>query len=95
MDWQTTVLLGALIAGVALAVVRIQRRLRGWAVLLLATPVALLVLRWAGYRGAWTELAAGAGIALAVLALWWALVGRRLPPPAEPPIRVLTDEDDP
>jgi hypothetical protein len=41
------------------------------------------------------ELAAALGLAVLALGLWWILLGRRLPPPAEPAIRVWTKDDEP
>ena len=61
--------------------------------LLLWLAIAVLIYRWAIFRGAWTELAAAAGIALAVFLLWWIVWGRRLAAPADDNIRVWTEED--
>lgn len=92
MDWQTVALLVVLLAGVAWVHARtLASRRRIFLVLWLLA--AVLLLRWASYRGAWPELAAAAAIAGTLVTVWWFLRGRHLPPPSDENIRVWSEED--
>lgn len=93
MHWQTFVPLAALVFVTCLAVLRTPRRVRRWIILILPVPLIVLTYRWAAYRRAWLDLAAGLGIGLAGLGLWWGLMGRRLPAPNDETIRVWTKDD--
>jgi hypothetical protein len=93
MNWETGLVLGVLLFVIALAVIRSEPRTRRWIVLILPLPTAVLVYRWVRYEGAWKELGVGAGIAAAAVLVWWALVGRRLPPPTGSTTRVWTKDD--
>ena len=93
MNWETSLILAALMFVVALAVVRTEPRTRRWILLVLPLPTAILVYRWVRYKATWLEL----GVAFAAGALgyivWWFLLGRRLPPPRGSTTRVWTKED--
>ncbi len=93
MSWSNVLLLGGLILVLALITLRSVARRRLLIFLLLDVPLAVLLLRWAAYRGEWRELgaaAAGAGLALV---LWWLGYGRRLAAPRDDNIRVWTNDD--
>jgi len=95
VDWQTTLLLAVAFLGIGLIWLRIERRMRRFVLLVLVVPIAFLVCRWAAFRSAWSEVLISLGIASAGLAIWWATLGRKLPPPRGSTIRVLTDKDPP
>jgi hypothetical protein len=93
MNWETGIVLGALLLIVTLVMIRSERRTRGWIILILPLPTAILVYRWVRYEHAWLELAFAAGVAIGGVLLWWALLGRKLPPPTGSSTRVWTKED--
>ncbi|HEX9795662.1 MAG TPA: hypothetical protein VGA52_01605 [Anaerolineales bacterium] len=92
MNWQTVITLTVIFAVTAIIHARtLARRRRGF--LLLWAIIALLVLRWASFRDAWTQVGVAAGAAFLLLLAWWVLLGRRLAPPDDNNIRVWTEED--
>ncbi len=93
MNLATIAALAFILFAISLAISRVPRRPRRWVFLLLGLPGAILLCRWAAYRGAWGELAVSAAAALVLRLAWWFLVGRRLPPPSEGDIRVWSKED--
>jgi hypothetical protein len=95
MEWQSVFVVAAVLLALGLLMLRVEPRLRRRIALLVPIPLAILLLRWAAYRGAWPELLAGLGAAAAALGLWWIAFGRRLPPPAGPSIRVWSKDDEP
>ena len=95
MSWTNVLLIAALGLAVVVATARTVPRRRFLIVLLLDLPLTVVLLRWAAYRQAWLELAAGiAGIALG-FGVWWTAHGRHLGPPREDNIRVYTQDDPP
>lgn len=92
MDPQTVAILVVLLAGAAWLHMRTLARGRRY-FLLLWLLAAFLLLRWAGYRDAWLELAVAVTIAGLVIATWWFLRGRHLPAPSDDNIRVWSEED--
>lgn len=91
MDWITVSVLAAALAGAGILTARTLPG-RRWLSLLAALLVALLVYRWAEYRGAWQEVQLGVAIGALAFLLWWAVHGRKLPVP-EDKIRVWTEDD--
>lgn len=91
MDWLSVAVLSI---GIALILVALIRTVRGrrFLVLLLWLIVAVLLVRWASYRDAWTELILACGLALVLTIGWWIVYGRSLPAP-ENSIRVWTKDD--
>jgi hypothetical protein len=95
VNWQSTIVVAAILATLGLLLLRVAPRMRRRIAWIVPIPLAILIYRWAAYRRAWGELAAALGLAVLALGLWWILLGRRLPPPAEPAIRVWTKDDEP
>jgi hypothetical protein len=93
MNWQSALVVAAIFITLVLAVLRSEPRIRIWIFLLLILPGGVLTIRWAIYRPAWLELMVGMGIGLIIIALWWILVGRKLPPPTGSQVRVWTEDD--
>lgn len=91
MEWGTMAILVIVLALVMIALVRTVRR-RRLAVLVLWLLLGVLLVRWAGYRGAWPELLLATGGALAITVGWWLIHGRTLPPPDDS-IRVWSKDD--
>lgn len=91
MDWLTVLVLAIALAGAGILSIRTVPG-RRWVSLLAALVVAVLVYRWAEYRGAWQELSWGAAIGLLGFLLWWGLIGRTLPTPQDS-IRVWSEDD--
>ena len=94
MDLQSALVVAGILTVLALVGARAAPRVRRMLVLILPLPTGVLLLRWAAFRGAWAELAAGAALAGLLTLLWWAALGRRLPAPQESTIRVWTPEDE-
>jgi hypothetical protein len=93
MSLGNVLLLAGLMLMLALTTLRVVARRRLLIALLLDLPMAVLLLRWAAYRGEWRELGAAAvGAGLALL-LWWLVYGRRLAAPRDDNIRVWTNDD--
>ncbi|OGO09506.1 MAG: hypothetical protein A2Z66_09405 [Chloroflexi bacterium RBG_13_66_10] len=95
MNWQSAIVVAAIFVALGLLLLRVEPRVRRRIAVLVPIPLAILIYRWAAYRRAWWELVAGLGLAAAALGLWWALIGRRLPPPTEPAIHVWSKDDEP
>jgi hypothetical protein len=93
MRWVNILLLAVLMLMLALATVRSVPRRRIFILLLLDLPFIVLVVRWAAYRGEWREMALAALAAGVAFVLWWFVHGRRLGPPRDDNIRVLTKDD--
>lgn len=92
MNWQTAGLLLLVFLGAGIVHLRtLARRRRVF--LILWALVALLVYRWANFRGAWTEVGFAVAAAAILLAIWWVIYGRRLPTPTDENIRVWSEED--
>ena len=92
MNWQTLILLTIAFLSIALLHSRtIPNRRRIF--LLVWLVVGVLVVRWANYRSAWTEVAIAAGAAFALFLTWWFLLGRGLPTPSDEGIRVWSEDD--
>jgi hypothetical protein len=94
VEWQSIFVVAAILVALGLILLRVERRIRRRIVLVVPLPLTILIIRWAVYRGAWPEVAAAIGLAAAALALWWILIGRRLPPPAGPSIRVWSKDEE-
>ncbi len=94
MDWQAVIVVAVIFIVLALLLLRIEPRVRRRVALLVAIPLGILIYRWAAYRNAWGELAIALAIAAVALGGWWALIGRRLAPPAGPQIRVWSKDDE-
>lgn len=94
VDLQSALVVAAILTVLALVAARAAPRTRRALFVILPLPTAIVLWRWAAYRAAWAELAAGLALAAALTALWWAAIGRRLPPPRESTIRVWTPEDE-
>lgn len=92
VDWPTTILLAALLFLLGLVALRAEQGTRRWIILLLPVPAVYLIVRWAAYRQAWAEAGVAALLALLLLAAWWRLRGRHLPPAASS-TRVWTKDD--
>lgn len=91
MNWVTILVLTVCFAGAAM----IQSRTipgRRWLAFLIWLFVAVLVYRWAIFRGAWVEVLIAAAAAAAIFVIWWVLKGRELPTPKDE-IRVWSEED--
>jgi hypothetical protein len=95
MWWTNVALIALLVAGLTIAAVRTIPRRRTLISLLVHLPLAILLIRWAAYRAAWLELALGAVGSAVLVAAWWLAHGRRLGPPRDDNIRVLTRDDPP
>jgi hypothetical protein len=95
MSWANIVLVAVLGACVTIATIRSVARRRALVLLLLDLPLAILLLRWAAYRSTWTELLLGIAGAIAGVTIWWLALGRRLGPPRDDNILVLTKDDPP
>ncbi|MGH2627001.1 MAG: hypothetical protein ACRDHY_10165 [Anaerolineales bacterium] len=93
MNLATIAALTVILFTISVAISRVPRRPRRWVLLLLGLPGAVLLYRWAAFRGAWGELAVSAIGGLVLLLAWWFLIGRRLPAASEGDIRVWTKED--
>jgi hypothetical protein len=93
MSVANLLLVAVLILMLALTTLRVVARRRLLVVLLLDLPMAVLMLRWAAYRGEWRELGAAAVGAGLALILWWLVYGRRLAAPRDDNIRVWTNDD--
>ncbi|MFP3852967.1 MAG: hypothetical protein ACLFWD_01595 [Anaerolineales bacterium] len=92
MDWSTLGLLTAAFLGTAILHSRIipqRRRI----FLILWLLIGLLVVRWANYRSAWTEVGLAAASALMLFLFWWILVGSKLEHPSDENIRVWSEDD--
>jgi len=94
VDWQAAIVLAVILIVLGLLLLRVEPRVRRRIALLVPIPLGILICRWAAYRRAWWELAAAVALAALGLAAWWALVGRRLGPPAGPQIRVWSKDDE-
>ena len=94
MDVQAILVIAAILIGVCVLTLRSEPRRRRTILLLVPLPAAALLLRWAAYRRAWPELAAAAGLAAAGVLLWWLVLGRRLPPASNSPIRVWNNKEE-
>jgi len=73
-------------------VLRVKRRVVWLVLLFLVAPAALAIARWASVLGHWDETTLAIGIALAVTAVWWLAIGRRLPRPNSDVIKVWGQE---
>lgn len=92
MNWQTLILLTIAFLSIALLHSRtITNRRR--ILLLVWLVVGVLVIRWANYRSAWTEVGLAAAIAAVIFLIWWLLLGRNLPAPSDDSIRVWSEDD--
>ena len=91
--WTTALILTALLTGLILAVVRSVKRRRRRLIYLIPVGVYILMVRWAGYRQAWGELAVATAASALICLVWWFSYGRRLPPPSDDNIRVWTKDD--
>jgi hypothetical protein len=94
VEWQSTLVVAAILVALGLILLRVEPRIRRRIALLVPLPLAILIIRWAAFRRAWPEVVAAIGLAAAALGLWWVLVGRRLPPPAGPSIRVWSKDEE-
>jgi hypothetical protein len=94
VEWQSTLVVAAILVALGLVLLRVEPRIRRRVALVVPLPLAILIIRWALYRRAWPEVTAAIGLAAASLALWWILIGRRLPPPAGPSIRVWSKDEE-
>jgi hypothetical protein len=94
MDWKTILILSAVFAGLAILWPRIEPRARTMFLVVLYIPSLLLIVRWTMYRDAWGKLFIALGIGALGFIFWWALYGRKLPPPTSENITVLTDSKD-
>jgi hypothetical protein len=95
MAWTNSFLLAVLGLALAVATVRSVPRRRWIILLLLDVPLLVLLVRWASFRQAWLELVTGLVGSAAAFGLWWLLHGRRLGPPRDDNIRVVTQDDPP
>ncbi len=95
MSWTNAVLLSVLGVALAVATVRSVPRRRWLILLLIDVPILVLLVRWASFRQAWFDLGAGLVGSGAALSLWWLSHGRRLGPPRDDNIRVITQDDPP
>jgi hypothetical protein len=93
MDWVAALILATAFTLSLLALLRTVPRRRFVTFLFLLLPTIFLSMRWAAYRDSWTAWFTGFGISIGLAALWWALVGRRLPPPRDGTRRVWTKDD--
>lgn len=93
MNWQNILLLTGGLSLLCLILIRSVRRVRLWIFILVGVPTLVLVVRWASFRSAWTDLAISLVLALAIILIWWRVYGRKLPPPQESQIRVWTEDD--
>lgn len=85
-------MLVVILSGIAILHARtLARRRRIF--LLLWLVVGVLVYRWANYRHAWDALGLAVGLSTLVFAVWWLLLGRKLPTPADDNIRVWSKDD--
>jgi hypothetical protein len=92
MNWQTVLLLAAAFLGISLLHARtIPKRRKIFLIVWLI--VAILIYRWANYRGAWREVGIAAASAFLFFIIWWVVYGRRLPTPTDDGIRVWSEED--
>lgn len=94
MDWQAAIVVAVILVVFVILLLRIESRVRRRVALLVPIPMGFLIYRWAVYRGAWREVAAAIAVAAVALVAWWALIGRRLRPPAGPQIRVWSKDDE-
>jgi hypothetical protein len=95
VEWQSTLVVAAILVALGLVLLRVEPRIRRRIALLVPLPLTILIVRWAAFRRAWPEVATAIGLAGAALAFWWVLIGRRLGPPAGPSIRVWSKDEEP
>jgi type VI protein secretion system component VasK len=76
-------------------VLRVERRAVWLVLLLLVAPAIGVVARWASVGGHLGEAELALAIALPLTALWWLLIGRRLPRPTSDSIKVWGQEKSP
>ena len=95
MSWTNVLLISLLGMALAVATARSIPRRRWMILLLLDLPLLVLLVRWASFRRAWLELVTGLVASGAAYGVWWLLHGRRLGPPRDDNIRVVTQDDPP
>jgi hypothetical protein len=93
VDWLTISILAIMIAGLLILWLRIESRIKPPVAIVVYVPSILLILKWSQFREAWVELGTAALIGVSIFLLWWIPYGRKLPPPKESEIKVITDDD--
>jgi hypothetical protein len=93
MNIQSIMLLAGGYFIILLLLIRIEIRRRYLVVFVLLLPMVFFSIRWAGYKDSWAELIAAVSLAAVAIGSWWAIWGRKLPPPQGSLIRVWSDED--
>lgn len=93
MDILSSLVIGLSFLLAAAAVLRTIPGRRVLTFLFLLLPLAIFSYRWSLFRDARTEWIVGVIGAAVLLAIWWLVWGRRLPPPDDSNIRVWTKDD--
>ncbi|NIM95726.1 MAG: hypothetical protein GTO18_18655 [Anaerolineales bacterium] len=62
--------------------------------IVLSLPIMFFLVRWVFYRDSWLEFVVAIGIGALIFLIWWFGYGRKLPPPQESQIVVITDDDE-